>query len=69
MQRMLFLWEHCMRARRPFSELAASCNAQALTHAKTAHIKAVQAQAELQAAQKARQDAELAERHRMEVSL
>ena len=40
---------------------------QALTHAKTAHIKAVQAQAELQAAQKARQDAELAERHRIEV--
>ena len=40
---------------------------EALTHAKTAHVKAVQAQAELQAAQKARQDAELAERHRLEV--
>lgn len=40
---------------------------EALTHAKIAHVKAVQAQAELQAAQKARQDAELAERHRLEV--
>ncbi len=58
-----------MRANRPYSEqLCLSYNVQALTHAKTAHIKAVQAQAELQAAQKARQDAELAERHRMEVS-
>ena len=57
-----------MRATRPHSELCVSCNVQALTHAKRAHIKAVQAQAELQAAQKARQDAELADRHRMEVS-